>query len=175
MSDRLKSLARAGVSIWLDDLSRERLETGNLADLVKDSSVVGVTTNPSIFATALADGERYDEEVRRLAADGADAEAAVLALTAADVRSACDVLRPVWEATDGVDGRVSLEVSPTLAFDTDATVASAKELWASVDRENLLIKIPATTEGAAAITAVLGGGDQRQRHADLRSRPLPAR
>ncbi|WP_185996110.1 transaldolase [Nocardioides campestrisoli] len=158
MSDRLKSLARAGVSIWLDDLSRERLETGNLADLVKDSSVVGVTTNPSIFAAALADGERYDEEVRRLATDGADAEAAVLALTAADVRSACDVLRPVWEATDGVDGRVSLEVSPTLAFDTDATVASAKELWASVDRENLLIKIPATTEGAAAITAVLAEG-----------------
>lgn len=158
MSERLKSLAGAGVSIWLDDLSRERLETGNLAALVQDSSVTGVTTNPSIFAAALADGERYDDAVRRLAADGADVDATVFSLTTADVRDACDVLRPVWEASDGVDGRVSIEVAPTLAFDTDATVASAKELWAEVDRENLLVKIPATTEGAPAITAVLGEG-----------------
>ncbi|WP_110183353.1 transaldolase [Nocardioides solisilvae] len=158
MSERLKSLAEAGVSIWLDDLSRERLETGNLADLVKESSVTGVTTNPSIFAAALADGERYDDAVRRLAADGTDVERTVFALTTADVRDACDVLRPVWEATDGVDGRVSIEVSPTLAFDTDATVASAKELWHEIDRDNLLVKIPATTEGGPAISAVLAEG-----------------
>jgi transaldolase len=158
MSDRLKSLSAAGVSIWLDDLSRERIETGNLADLVKNDSVVGVTTNPSIFAAALADGERYDASVRELAASDADVETAVFALTTADVREACDLLRPVWEDSDGVDGRVSIEVSPTLASDTDATTASARELWAEVDRENLLIKIPATTEGAPAITTVLGEG-----------------
>ena len=158
MSDRLKQLAQAGVSIWLDDLSRERLETGNLADLVKTSSVVGVTTNPTIFAGAMSDGERYDDEVRRLAAEGADVDKTVFELTTGDVRAACDVLAPVYDATDGVDGRVSIEVSPDLASDTDGTFASAKELWAAVDRPNLLIKIPATTEGAPAITAVLAEG-----------------
>src|SRR5690349_3170876 len=158
MSDRLKQLSEAGVSIWLDDLSRERLETGNLADLVKNSSVVGVTTNPSIFAAALAEGERYDDQVRGLAADGADVDRTVFELTTTDVRNACDVMRPVWDATDGVDGRVSIEVSPDLAHDTDATVAEAKRLWEAVDRPNLLIKIPATPEGNPAITAVLAEG-----------------
>ncbi|WP_104106557.1 transaldolase [Nocardioides sp. 616] len=158
MSDRLKSLSAAGVSIWLDDLSRERIETGNLADLVKNDSVVGVTTNPSIFAAALADGERYDAAVRSLAASGADVDATVFALTTSDVRDACDILRPVWEATEGVDGRVSIEVSPALAADTEATTTSARELWTEIDRENLLIKIPATTEGAPAITTVLAEG-----------------
>ena len=119
----LKQLAEAGVSIWLDDLSRERLETGNLADLVKNRNVVvGVTTNPSIFAAALADGERYDAQVRELAADGADVDRRrVFELTTDDVRDACDVLRPVFDATDGVDGRVSIEVSPGLAHDTAGT------------------------------------------------------
>lgn len=158
MSDRLKKLADAGVSIWLDDLSRERLETGNLAELVETSSVVGVTTNPSIFAAALADGERYDEQVRSLAGDGADVEATVFALTTTDVRDACDVLRPVWEASNGVDGRVSIEVSPELAHDTDATVAEARKLWDAVDRPNLLIKIPGTPEGCPAITKTLAAG-----------------
>lgn len=158
MSDRLKKLADAGVSIWLDDLSRERLETGNLAELVETSSVVGVTTNPSIFAAALADGERYDEQVRSLAGDGADVEATVFALTTTDVRDACDVLRPVWEASNGVDGRVSIEVSPELAHDTDATVAEARKLWDAVDRPNLLIKIPGTPEGCPAITETLAAG-----------------
>ena len=158
MSERLKALSDAGVSIWLDDLSRERLETGNLADLVKNSSVVGVTTNPSIFAAALKDGERYDAQVRDLAADGADVDKTVFALTTTDVRQACDVLDETAKATDGVDGRVSIEVSPDLAFDTDQTTASAKALWAEVDRENVLIKIPATTEGAPAITTTLGEG-----------------
>ncbi len=158
MSDNLQELSAAGVSIWLDDLSRERLETGNLADLTKNDSVVGVTSNPTIFAAALSQGERYDEQVRRLAADGADVDRTVFELTTTDVRDACDVLRPVWEASDGVDGRVSIEVSPDLAHDTDQTLAAARELWKAVDRENLFIKIPATTEGAPAITDALADG-----------------
>src|SRR5690349_9599215 len=158
MTDNLQRLSEAGVSIWLDDLSRERLETGNLADLVKNDSVVGVTTNPSIFQAALADGERYDDQVRELAGQGADADKTVFSITTTDVRDACDVLRPTYDATNGVDGRVSIEVAPDLAFDTDETIASAKELWAEVDRPNLFIKIPATTEGAPAIRDVLGEG-----------------
>ena len=158
MTDHLKELTDAGVSIWLDDLSRERLETGNLAELLKNDYVVGVTTNPSIFASALAEGERYDDQVRQLAAEGADVDKCVFAITTTDVRNACDVLRPVFDATNGVDGRVSIEVAPDLAFDTDATFASAKELWREVDRPNLFIKIPATTEGAPAISDTLGEG-----------------
>src|SRR3954451_12885057 len=126
MSDRLKKLSEAGVSIWLDDLSRERLETGNLADLVKNSFVVGVTTNPSIFASALANGERYDDQVRKLADQGADVDRTVFELTTTDVRDACDGIRPVGQATDGVDGRVSIEVPPAVAHDPDATIAEAK-------------------------------------------------
>ncbi len=158
MPDHLKALSEAGVSIWLDDLSRERLESGNLADLVENDHIVGVTTNPSIFAAALAEGERYDEQVRQLAAEGADVDATVFALTTTDVRDACDVLRTVFDATNGVDGRVSIEVAPDLAHDTDATLASAKRLWQEVDRPNLFIKIPATTEGAPAISDTLGEG-----------------
>ncbi|RNL59933.1 transaldolase [Nocardioides marmoriginsengisoli] len=158
MSDRLKQLSDAGVSIWLDDLSRERLETGNLAELVKSSSVVGVTTNPSIFAAALADGERYDDQVRQLAADGADVNRTVFELTTTDVRNACDVLHDVWAATGGVDGRVSIEVSPDLADDTAGTIAEARKLWDAVGRENLLIKIPGTAAGCPAITATLAAG-----------------
>jgi transaldolase len=158
MSERLTALADAGVSIWLDDLSRERIETGNLADLVKESSVVGVTTNPTIFAGALADGERYDDQVKKLVDAGASVDDTIFDLTTTDVRNACDVLKPTFDATGGVDGRVSIEVAPGLAFDTDATVAAAKKLWAAVDRPNLFIKIPATTEGAPAITSVLAEG-----------------
>jgi len=158
MVDRLKELSAAGVSIWLDDLSRDRLETGNLAELVGSSWVVGVTTNPSIFQAALSKGERYDAQVRELAGAGADVDTTVFALTTTDVRNACDVLRPVFDATDGVDGRVSIEVAPDLAHDTEATIEQARRLWAQVDRPNLLIKIPGTDEGAPAITAVLGDG-----------------
>ncbi|RYU11415.1 transaldolase [Nocardioides iriomotensis] len=158
MSERLTALADAGVSIWLDDLSRERIETGNLADLVKESSVVGVTTNPTIFAGALSDGERYDDQVKQLVDAGASVDDAIFELTTTDVRNACDVLKPTFEATGGVDGRVSIEVAPGLAFDTEATIAAAKKLWAAVDRPNLFIKIPATTEGGPAITSVLGEG-----------------
>jgi transaldolase len=158
MKDRLGELTDAGVSIWLDDLSRERLVTGNLVDLIRDRHVVGVTTNPTIFAAALAHGEAYDEQVRELAARGADLHSVVRELTTTDVRNACDVFRDVWKATDGVDGRVSIEVSPELAHDTEATVAEAQDLWKTVDRPNLLVKIPATVEGLPAITRTLAEG-----------------
>lgn len=157
MTDRLKALADAGVSIWLDDLSRERIETGNLADLVRERSVVGVTTNPTIFAAAIANGERYDAQVRQLVAGGVGVDEVIFALTTDDVRNACDVLAPV-AAAHPADGRVSIEVEPTLANDTDATIASAQALWAAVDRPNALIKIPATLEGLPAITAAIGAG-----------------
>ncbi|QBR91052.1 transaldolase [Nocardioides euryhalodurans] len=157
-SDRLQQLAEAGVSIWLDDLSRERLESGNLADLVKNSNIVGVTTNPAIFQAALSDGERYDAQVRELARSGADLATAARAITTDDVRDACRVLRPVFDATDGVDGRVSIEVAPGLAHDTEATVAEAAELWEQVGEPNLFIKIPGTPEGWPAITQTLAHG-----------------
>lgn len=157
MSERLKALADAGVSIWLDDLSRERIETGNLAEFVEQRSVVGVTTNPTIFAGAIADGERYDQQVRDLVAEGRSVDEVIFELTTEDVRNACDVLAPVAERTAD-DGRVSIEVEPALAHDTDATIASAKALWAAVDRPNALIKIPATAAGLPAITAVIAEG-----------------
>jgi transaldolase len=157
MSERLQALAEAGVSIWLDDLSRERIETGNLADLVKEKSVVGVTTNPTIFAAAIADGERYDEQVRKLVADAATTDRVIFELTTDDVRDACDVLAPVHQAKPA-DGRVSIEVEPDLAHDTEATIASAQELWRAVDRPNALIKIPGTLEGLPAITAAISQG-----------------
>ncbi len=158
MNARLQALSDAGVSIWLDDLSRERIETGNLAELVKESSVVGVTTNPTIFASALAKGEKYNPQVRELKAAGADIDTAVFEITTLDVQQACDIMRPVYDATGGVDGRVSIEVEPGLARDADATVAMAKKLWEKVDRPNLLIKIPATEEGLPAIAATIAAG-----------------
>jgi transaldolase len=158
MTDRLAKLAGAGVSIWLDDLSRERLANGNLAGLIRDRHVVGVTSNPTIFAAALADAEVYDEQVRELAARGASLAAAVRAMTTDDVRNACDLFRDVWQATGGVDGRVSIEVDPRLAHDTDKTVAEALDLWKTVDRPNLLVKIPATRQGLPAITRTLAEG-----------------
>ncbi|MCG8918483.1 transaldolase [Actinokineospora sp. PR83] len=158
MTDNLKKLSDAGVSIWLDDLSRERIKSGNLAELIRDKHVVGVTTNPTIFASALADGEAYDEQVRELAARGATLDQAVRELTTTDVRNACDLFRDVHAATDGVDGRVSIEVSPTISADSEATSAEAQELWKTVDRPNLLIKIPATVEGLSSITATLAEG-----------------
>ncbi len=154
----LAELSAQGVSVWLDDLSRERIESGNLADLIATRSVVGVTTNPSIFQAALSKGHAYDAQVRELAAGGADVEETILAVTTDDVRSACDVLAPVYEATGGLDGRVSIEVDPRLAHATDETVAQAEELWRVVDRPNLFIKIPATVAGLPAIARVIGEG-----------------
>jgi transaldolase len=154
----LDRLTQAGVAIWLDDLSRERLRTGNLAELVTTRQVVGVTTNPTIFANALAKGDAYEAQLTELAAKKADVDEAVFAITTDDVRQAADVLRPVYEASACVDGRVSIEVDPRLARDTPATIDAAKALWATVGRPNVFIKIPATVEGLPAITAVLAEG-----------------
>ena len=158
MNERLQALGDAGVSIWLDDLSRERLASGNLAGLVAEQGVVGVTTNPTIFAAALSDGERYGEQVADLKAQGVDVDEAIFELTCTDVQQACDVLRPVYDRTDGVDGRVSIEVDPGAARDTDRTVDLAQRLWKRVDRPNLLVKIPATEEGLPAIAAATAKG-----------------
>lgn len=157
-NDKLAQLSEAGVSIWLDDLSRERLNTGNLAGLIRDKHVVGVTTNPTIFANAMSKGEAYDEQTKELAARGADVEATIRELTTTDVRNAADLFRDVYTATNGVDGRVSIEVDPRLAKDSDKTVAEAQDLWKTVDRPNVLIKIPATEEGLPAITKTLAEG-----------------
>ncbi len=158
MSDSLADLSATGVAVWLDDLSRERLRTGNLAELIETRSVVGVTTNPSIFQKALSDGAAYDSQVRDLALRGTDVGEAVRSLTTYDVRWACDVLREVYDGSDTVDGRVSIEVDPRIAHDSDRTVAEAKALWWLVDRPNLYIKIPATLEGLPAITKTLAEG-----------------
>ena len=154
----LAALSAAGVSVWLDDLSRERLQTGNLQQLIDTKSVVGVTTNPSIFQAALSKGTAYDDQVKELAERGADVDATIRTVTTDDVRNACDVLAKQYEASDGVDGRVSIEVDPRLAHDTDKTILQAVELWKIVDRPNLLIKIPATLAGLPAITAVIAEG-----------------
>ena len=154
----LAALSDAGVSVWLDDLSRERLQSGNLRELIDTKSVVGVTTNPSIFQKAFAEGDAYDAQIAELADRGADVDATIRTVTTDDVRNACDVLAREWEASDGVDGRVSIEVDPRLANDTDKTIAQAVELWKIVDRPNLFIKIPATKAGLPAITATLAEG-----------------
>lgn len=160
MSTPTADLAAAGVSIWLDDLSRTRISSGNLAELIESRNVVGVTTNPTIFANAITDKNNtsYDAQVTELAASGATAEEAVFAATTQDVAAALDVFRPVWEKSGHVDGRVSIEVSPDLAHDTEGTVAQAKQLWAKVDRPNLLVKIPATKAGLPAITEAIASG-----------------
>lgn len=159
----LTELARYGVSVWLDDLSRDLVRSGDLARLI-ERGVVGLTSNPTIFAGALAKGNAYDAQLAELAAAGADVEAAVVEVTTTDVREACDVFTAAGtgsgqgSSSDLRDGRVSLEVDPRLAHDTDATVALAKDLWQRVDRANLMIKIPATLAGLPAITQVLGAG-----------------
>jgi transaldolase len=153
----LKALADQGVSVWLDDLSRERVETGNLQELI-EKGVVGVTTNPSIFQAALAKGDRYDADLRRFAGEGKNVDEVVFHLTTEDVRNACDAFLPLYESTHGVDGRVSIEVDPRLAKDTGRTVEEAKKLHEAVGRPNVLIKIPATVEGLPAISQVLAEG-----------------
>jgi transaldolase len=158
MTDRLAELAATGVAIWLDDLSRVRLSTGNLDQLRREKHVVGVTTNPTIFAKALSDADEYNGQLRDLAVREVTVEEAVRMLTTYDVRWACDVMRPAHDASAGVDGRVSIEVDPRLAHETEKTVAEAKGLWWLVDRPNLFIKIPATRAGLPAITATLAEG-----------------
>lgn len=154
----LAQLSAEGVAVWLDDLSRELLSSGELQRLVETKSVVGITSNPTIFASALAKGDAYVEQTRELARQGASVDDAVFALTTEDVRRACDLLRPIYDRTAGLDGRVSLEVDPGLSHDTEGTLASARAIWAAVDRPNLYVKIPATVEGLPAITRALAEG-----------------
>ena len=158
MSESTQKLSDAGVSIWLDDLSRERLTSGNLAELIKTHNVVGVTTNPTIFAGALSKGAAYAEQMRELAAAGTSVEEAVFAATCDDVRNACDVFAPVYKASNGFDGRVSIEVDPRLARDAEGTAKMARELYERVGRENVMIKIPATQEGLRPIAETLAAG-----------------
>ncbi|WP_404313407.1 transaldolase [Agrococcus terreus] len=158
MTQHTKALSDAGVSIWLDDLSRQRILSGNLAELIETRDVVGVTTNPTIFANALANGESYAEDVKALAERGASVDETITHLTTTDVANACDLFAPLYRSTDGFDGRVSIEVEPGLARDTDGTIAQAQQLHELVGRENVLIKIPATQEGLEAIAATIGAG-----------------
>ncbi len=158
MTEALATLSTAGVSIWLDDLSRERLVSGSLASLAANDHVVGVTTNPSIFAKSITGGDAYQPQLRDLATRGVSVPEALRALTTFDVRWACDVLRPAYDASAGQDGRVSIEVDPRLAHDTKATIAEARALWWLVDRPNLFIKIPAARQGLPAIAACLAEG-----------------
>lgn len=151
-------LSALGVSIWLDDLSRDRIQSGGLEKLIAERNVVGVTTNPTIFAGALAKGTTYDAQVAELASRGASVTEAVFEITTDDVAQASDIFRPIYDATHGFDGRVSIEVEPGLAHDTAGTIAQARELWTKVDRPNVMIKIPATVEGLAAITDAIGAG-----------------
>jgi transaldolase len=156
--DTLGQLTEAGVSIWLDDISRDRLRTGNLQSLIEQYHVSGVTSNPTIFAHALSKGDAYQDQIADLAGMGVSVEEASRLIPSYDIRWAADVLRPVYDATGGVDGRVSIEVDPRLARDTKNTIAAARTLWWLVDRPNMYIKIPATAEGLPAITATLAQG-----------------
>ena len=156
--DPLGDLTDAGVAVWLDDLSRELLAGGGLQSLVARRHVVGVTTNPTIFASALAKGDRYDDQLADLAARDADVDTAVFLVTTDDVRAACDVLAPVHTRTAGLDGCVSIEVDPRLSRDTTATTEMARLLWTTVNRDNLYVKIPATQEGLPAITEAISQG-----------------
>jgi transaldolase len=158
MNDRLQALSDQGVSVWLDDISRGRLKSGNLAKLIQTRHVVGVTSNPTIFAKAVADAEDYADQVTELAVREVSVAEAMRAIMTYDVRWGCDVMRPVYDATDGKDGRVSIEVDPRLAHDCDATLAEARALWWLVDRPNVMIKIPATEEGLAAIASATAEG-----------------
>jgi transaldolase len=158
MSDPLRQLSEAGVAVWLDDLSRDRLQTGNLSDLIRDRSLVGITTNPTIFQKAISGSDLYNPQLNDLQVRGVDVGEALRAITTKDVRDACDVLRPAYDASDGVDGRVSIEVDPRISGSAEKTIAEARALWWLVDRPNLFIKIPATMGSLPAISQVLSEG-----------------
>lgn len=151
-------LASNGVSVWLDDLSRSRLDTGSLSALINESGVVGITTNPAIFARAISQDAAYDSALTTCRAEGLTSSAAVMQLAVDDVQRACDLLEPVWKSSDGIDGRVSIEVEPELAHDVDGTVSRARQLWEMVDRPNVMIKIPATPQGVRAVSQVIAEG-----------------
>jgi transaldolase len=158
MSANLQAVSEAGVSIWLDDLSRDRLQSGSLAKLIADSSVVGVTTNPSIFSAAIKGSALYKDDVLALKAEGADTASIVNALTTSDVTAACDLFTDIYRSTNGVDGRVSIEVDPFFAHETEKTLEQGKSLWNQIARPNLLIKVPATLEGLPAIRELTAAG-----------------
>ena len=158
MSDALAALNEQGVSIWLDDISRDRLRSGNLQELIDDKHVVGVTSNPTIFQKALEKGDAYDDQLRDLKTREIAIDGVIRYLMAYDIRWACDVLRPVYDRTGGLDGRVSIEVDPRLAHETARTTAEAKGLWWLVDRPNVMVKIPAMEEGLASIAAATAEG-----------------
>src|ERR1700712_349678 len=158
MSDPLRLLSEAGVAVWLDDLSRDRITTGGLADLIRDRSVVGITTNPTIFQKAISGSDLYNPQLKDLAVRGVDVGEALRSITTKDVRDACDILRPAYDASDGVDGRVSIEVDPRISGNADKTIAEARALWWLVDRPNLFIKIPATLGSLPAISQALAEG-----------------
>jgi transaldolase len=158
MGSRLHDLSEHGVSVWIDSLSREMLETGALARLIADDAVVGVTSNPTIFQKALAEGDWYDERLRSAATENDDPVELFFSLAQEDIRDACDLLAPIWERTGGVDGYVSLEVDPTLAYDRDATFEQAMRFHREVDRRNLYVKIPGTEPGLGAIEDCIAEG-----------------
>lgn len=158
MTSPTSELARLGVSVWLDDLSRDRIESGNLSELMATHGVVGVTTNPTIFANALAQGERYRSSIATLVTSGADVDQVIETLTTDDVRAACDLFADIYQTSGGKDGRVSIEVAPSLAHNTEGTIAAAQRIWGIVDRPNALIKIPATEAGLPAIAATIAAG-----------------
>lgn len=154
----IDELAKLGTSAWLDDLSRDRINTGNLESLIEEKSIVGVTTNPSIFAAAMSKGTAYDEQIEALKAEHAAVEDAVYAMTIDDVRNACDIFADIYKQTGGQDGRVSIEVDPRFSADADKTLEQARHLWKTIDRPNLMIKIPATTGSLPAIADALADG-----------------
>ena len=154
----IDDLFKLGTSTWLDDLSRDRISTGNLKQVIEEKSIVGVTTNPAIFAGAMSKGNAYDEQINQLKADGAAVDEAVYAMSIDDVRDACDLFTDIYESTGGYDGRVSIEVDPRISADAAATLEQAKELWAKVDRPNVMIKIPATPGSLSAISDALAEG-----------------
>src|ERR671910_679260 len=155
---RLHELYEAGVSPWIDSVSREMLDTGDLARLMKEDAIVGVTSNPTIFQKALATGEWYDEQLTELLKTEDDPTEIFLRLAMEDIRRACDLMRPIWDGGQGEDGYVSLEVDPTLAYDREATFEQAMRLHEEVDRPNLFVKIPATVPGLAAIEDCIAKG-----------------
>lgn len=155
---RTQELRNAGVSIWLDDLSRDLIDSGRLKQHIDEFDVVGVTTNPTIFAQAIASEATYASALAEYGKRDLTPEAAAFELMIQDVVRACDELREVFESSGGMDGRVSLEVSPDLAHDTEATVAQARDLWERIDRPNAMIKIPATEAGVVAIAQTIGHG-----------------
>lgn len=154
----IKELAELGTSTWLDDLSRDRIDSGNLKEVIENKAVVGVTTNPAIFAAAMSKGTAYDAQIAELKAQGEPADRAVYAMSIKDVQAACDIFADIFEASGGADGRVSIEVDPRISADRDATLEQARELWSKVDRPNVMIKIPATPESLPAISGALAEG-----------------